>query len=197
MSIQIEYSETFEKFWGHKAFVFTQILFFACVVCLNVSSIVDTAQVVDTIAGHWLPNGTGAILFHELDGDFRTDWVRWDYTSCTEETLAGGDCIPFGENEDAIVFSLGYFLVLLIFVPMALMDLKVNNFEPNGMATRVVCVPAKKCFGSTFLIAFVRRTGKCFFASDWIHRFTGNISSIHSFVCQSRHPHRTFVAVGR
>jgi len=125
---EIEYSETFEKFWGHKAFVFTQILFFACVVCLNVSSIVDTAQVVDTIAGHWLPNGTGAILFHELDGDFRTDWVRWDYTSCTEETLAGGDCIPFGENEDAIVFSLGYFLVLLIFVPMALMDLKENAF---------------------------------------------------------------------
>lgn len=123
---EIEYSETFEKFWGHRSFVYTQVLFFCCVTCLNVSSIVDTAQVIDTIVGHWVPGGTGGI---NLDG-FKDSIIpniqlaRWDYTECSPETLADGDCVPFGK-EDGIIFSLGYVAVLIIFVPMALMDLKV------------------------------------------------------------------------
>lgn len=85
----------------------------------------DTAQVVDTIAGHWFPGGTGAILFQN-SGKFPTaDWHRWDYTVCSPEMLIDGDCVPFG-GEDGIVFSVGYLLVLIIFVPMALMDLKEN-----------------------------------------------------------------------
>jgi hypothetical protein len=62
--MEVEYSETFERFWGHRSFVVTQILFFCCITCLNVSSIVDTAQVIDTFLGHWSPGGSAAINFY-------------------------------------------------------------------------------------------------------------------------------------
>ena len=125
---EVEYSETFEKFWGHRSFVCTQILFFCCVTCLNVSSIVDTAQVIDTILGHWLH--TGAINFVGFKDYIlpSIQWKNWDYTACSQEMLADGDCVPFGE-EDGIIFSLGYAAVLVIFVPMALMDLKVCKWQ--------------------------------------------------------------------
>jgi hypothetical protein len=112
--------------------VYTQILFFCCVSCLNVSSIVDTAQVVDTVVGHWVPGGTGALQFSGFgDGIPQIHCVRWDYTICSPEMLVDGDCVPFGE-EGGIIFSAGYVVVLLIFVPMALMDLKVRSL-PHSM----------------------------------------------------------------
>ena len=124
---KIEYSETFGKFWGHKSFVYTQVLFFCCVTCLNISSIVDTAQVVDTFLGHWFPSGSGAINFLWTKGSLDVQWVQWDYSVCTEEAIITGECIPFAD-EDGIIFTAGYTIVLLIFVPMAVMDLKVRPF---------------------------------------------------------------------
>ena len=107
--------------------MYTQVLFFCCVTCLNVSSIVDTAQVVDTIFGHWFPGGTGAFQFDVYnDGLPFVQFIRWDYISCAPESLLDGDCVPFGDD-DGIVFSIGYLVVLLVFVPMALMDLKVRT----------------------------------------------------------------------
>lgn len=46
---EIEFSESFRLFWGQSAFVVTQIIYFGCITCLNIASIVDTAQVVDQI----------------------------------------------------------------------------------------------------------------------------------------------------
>jgi len=123
---EIEYSETFERFWGHRSFVVTQILFFCCITCLNVSSIVDTAQVIDTFLGHWSPSGSGAVNFYyNDDGKWDIDLVQWDYSLCDEEMLVQGDCLPFLQTS-GIVFTAGYALTLVIFVPMALMDLKEN-----------------------------------------------------------------------
>jgi hypothetical protein len=125
--LQIGYSECFNRFWGSKSYHYTQILFFCCILCLNVSSIVDTAQVVDTVVGHLFSGGSGAIHFQWIDTTKRIDvaWVRWDYQSCTEEMLINGDCVPFFD-QDGILFSVGYAVVLLIFMPMALMDLKAS-----------------------------------------------------------------------
>jgi len=36
---EIEFSQAFEEFWGHKWFLATQVLFFCCISCLNISSI--------------------------------------------------------------------------------------------------------------------------------------------------------------
>lgn len=58
---QIEYSETFRHFWGRRAFVLTHIAFFFCITCLNIASIVDTAQVVDQMISNWFQGGAIAL----------------------------------------------------------------------------------------------------------------------------------------
>lgn len=105
----------------------TQILFFCCITCLNVSSIVDTAQVIDTFLGHWSPSGSAAInFFYNDDGDWDIDVVQWDYSICSEQMLLDGECLPFLQTS-GIVFTAGYALTLVFFFPMALMDLKVRT----------------------------------------------------------------------
>lgn len=86
----------------------------------------DTAQVVDTILGHWLENGSGAIKFFLDDSSLSIQWVNWDYSLCSQEMLVTGECVPFFDQE-GILFTAGYALMLLFFLPMALMDLKVCN----------------------------------------------------------------------
>lgn len=122
---EIEYSETFEAFWGHKSFISTQILFYLCILCLNISSIVDTAQVVDTFLGHWFPGGSAALYMH-WDGGPHAKFIRWDFHSCPREVLLEGDCVPFADDGDVgHHLTIGYVLTVLVFLPMALMDLKV------------------------------------------------------------------------
>lgn len=123
--MEVEYSETFERFWGHRSYVVTQILFFCCITCLNASSIVDSAQVIDTVLGHWSPGGSAAINFYyNKDGDLDIILVKWDYSLCSENMLLDGACLPFLQTS-GIILSAGYALTFLIFFPMALMDLKV------------------------------------------------------------------------
>lgn len=122
---EIEYSETFEAFWGHKSFIATQILFFLCISCLNISSIVDTSQVVDTFLGHWFPGGSAALYMHWDEGP-HVDFIRWSFHSCSQEILEDGDCVPFADDGDVgHHLTIGYAIVVLVFLPMALMDLKV------------------------------------------------------------------------
>ena len=96
---------------------------------MNVSSIVDTAQVVDTFLGHWVTGGAKAVQFSWKNGNSTLlpsiDWITWNYEMCTEKMLIQGDCVPF-LKDDGILFTMGYAITLLIFLPMALMDLKEN-----------------------------------------------------------------------
>jgi hypothetical protein len=97
------------------------------VTCLNISSIVDTAQVIDTVVGHWLAGGTGAIEILFFQDDYPVmRWVRWDFASCSQEMLLDGDCVPFVDT-DGMLFSVGFVAVLFILVPLARMDLKVRR----------------------------------------------------------------------
>lgn len=122
---EVEFSESFRHFWGHKWFVVTQAVFFLCVSCLNISSIVDTSQVVDTFVGHWVSGGSGAILFSTTNV---MEWVTWDpKVDCTHHQLKHGECLAFGTYEgQGLLLSIGYIITMLIFFPMALMDLKEN-----------------------------------------------------------------------
>ena len=119
---EVEFSEAFGFFWGRPWFVATHICFFCCVSCLNISSIVDTAQVVDTFFGHWWPWG-GSIALQIDDGNFQ--WIRWDYSMCTHRMIKDGDCVPFS-GEPGLLLTLGKLVVTLVFLPLALMDLKEN-----------------------------------------------------------------------
>jgi Transmembrane amino acid transporter protein len=137
---EVEYSEAFRHFLGQRWFYFTQIIFFSCVTCLNISSIVDTANVVDTFFGHWWPwGGTAAIRVymdshHESGETIKLEY--WDYSLCSSAELQDGLCLPFrsghGHHQDAqdaansLLFTLGSLVTTLIFLPLALLDLKEN-----------------------------------------------------------------------
>jgi hypothetical protein len=117
---EIEFSEAFFMFWGRKWFLFTQTVYFSCVTCLNISSIVDTAQVVDTFVGHWIGRG-GAVALQIPQFSF----LWWNPSSCSPEELRLGECIPF-QQHDGMLLTVGYIITILLFLPLALCDLKEN-----------------------------------------------------------------------
>jgi lipid-A-disaccharide synthase-like uncharacterized protein len=128
---EIEFSQAFHMFWGHKWFVFTQVIFFLCVTCINVSSIVDTAQVVDTFVGQC----AGSVALQLQDG---IHVVQWDPSHCTTEELYSGECIPFS-GHSGLLLTLGYIITIAIFFPLALMDLKENAaWQVVGFAVLII-----------------------------------------------------------
>lgn len=86
----------------------------------------DTAQVVDTFFGHWVPHGSSAVNFQWIDNKVDVRWINWDYSVCSEELLISGECVPFFDSEGGILLTIGYVVTVLVFLPMALMDLKVS-----------------------------------------------------------------------
>jgi hypothetical protein len=113
-----------------------------------VSSIVDNAHVVDTFLGHWYPGGSAAIQIYVNDtdhgGGLGWQWLRWRYDGCSLPQLSNGHCIPFKDHLDprcetptiddeeicgpSTLFTAGNLVTNVIFLPMALMDLKENCF---------------------------------------------------------------------
>jgi Tryptophan/tyrosine permease family len=129
---EVEFSEAFRVFWGQKWFLVTQVLFLCCITCLNISSIVDTSQVVDTIAGNWWPGGTAAIQIVCPDDctEMYVRWLRWDAFECTKQELFDGLCMPFTniDDDNSILVTAGNILTTALFLPLALMDLKENSW---------------------------------------------------------------------
>jgi len=136
---EVEFSDSFEYFWGRKWFIFTEVVFFICITCLNISSIVDTSQVVDIFFGHWIPGGSAAVQISFLNG---FELIRWDADTCTEEELLLGGCTGFSsDTDDGVILTLGYFVTALIFFPMSLLDLQENsNFQILGFVVLLVTV---------------------------------------------------------
>lgn len=52
--------------------------------------------------------------------------IRWSYEVCTEVQLENGECIPFAFNTEGLLITLGNVAVTILFLPLALMDLKEN-----------------------------------------------------------------------
>lgn len=134
----IEFSEAFHLFWGNRWYMATQVVFFLCVTCLNISSIVDTAQVVDTFVGHWASTGSMAV---ELDFSLHgARLVQWNPLNCTSDEIHGGECIPFRQHSGTLL-TLGYIITVAIFLPLALMDLKVLRLNTH-ICMIIVAFPA-------------------------------------------------------
>lgn len=123
MESKVEFSEPFLVFWGRKAFVTTQILFFLCTVCLNVAAIVDTAEVVDTFFGH-SPIGSAGLQFDHFDLKF----VQWKHGPCSRKEVRSGLCEVFdGSSYGEFLLTIGYVVAAAVFLPVCLMDLKENT----------------------------------------------------------------------
>lgn len=135
---EVEFSETFRFFWGHKWFVVTEILFFACISCMNLSSIVDTAQVVDNFLGQFCESSSA---LHISGVHQNIKLVHWHPSDCSADQLKAGECVAFAEHSDGIILSLGYIITTVVFLPMGLMDLKENAaFQAVGFVVLIVTV---------------------------------------------------------
>jgi lipid-A-disaccharide synthase-like uncharacterized protein len=154
---EIEFSQAFYMFWGHKWFVFTQVMYFLCVTCINISSIVDTAQVVDTFVGHC----TGSVALQLRDG---IRLVQWDPSHCTTEELYSGGCIPFAMHS-GFLLTIGYVITIAMFLPLALMDLKDNaGWQVVGF---VVLIITTIQFGIEFLYSGIDLDNISLWGDSW------------------------------
>jgi len=164
---EIEYSEAFRHFWGRKTFIFTQIAFFFCILCLNIASIVDTAQVVDQILSKFRG---GAVAF-EWQGEGGWEIIRWAAHNCSGERIQEGECIPFeaNTNDDKWLLTAGYFLSALLFLPMSLMDLKETAiFQVVGF---VVLIVISAQLTVTFLMNGIDFSNVSLWGTDWSDMF--------------------------
>jgi hypothetical protein len=115
----VDFSEPFRIFWGRKAFLATQIMFFFCTICMNVAAIVDTAEVVDNFLGH---SSVGTYGLKPQHGTM----VRWKHGTCTRKEVKLGKCDPFDKDGEYILTA-GYLVAAAFFLPISLMDLKENT----------------------------------------------------------------------
>lgn len=131
---------------SHRWFIGTQLVFFACITCLNISSLVDSAQVFDTILANimggthalqitWANTttsaaATGAAAESSTSTLLEFHWIEWTYASCSQEVLLEGRCIPFDEtgdgDDDGVLLTVGYLFNILCFLPLSLMNLQEN-----------------------------------------------------------------------
>ena len=156
----VEFSGVFQTFWGRKWFVVTHFIYFCCITCLNISSIVDNSQVVDTILGHSVPDGSWAIQFNTTG----TYWIRWDPESCTDEELFQGICVAFAGVE-GVLMTAGYVLTTLVFLPMALMDLKENSaWQIIGFA---VLILVSLQFAAEFIVKGLNTDNLSLWGESW------------------------------
>ncbi|CAB9498574.1 expressed unknown protein [Seminavis robusta] len=123
---EVEYAEVFRFFWGERAYMLAQLLFFLCISCLNISSIVDTAQTVDTALGNYA--GSVALQISWDPEEDTLSWIHWVASECSQEVKIAGDCLPYVDDgeDSSVILTAGYMIVVVIFLPMALMDLKEN-----------------------------------------------------------------------
>lgn len=126
---EMEFSSVFSYFWGRWPwFYVTQFLFWGCITCLNISSIVDTSQVVDTILGHTV--GSAALQIDLQEGS--QEWIFWNANECSYGELSEGTCVPFASTfrnrqGTTVLLTVGTLVTNFCFLPMALMDLKENS----------------------------------------------------------------------
>lgn len=131
---QVEYSDAFRQYWPNNQnwFRSTEIIFFLCVACLTISSLVDSAQVFDIMLANcrFLGGKTCALRFVissvTLSGGLDCIYESWNFDSCASEE----ECTPFSDNDEegGVLLTLGYMLNVLLFMPLALMDLQENAF---------------------------------------------------------------------
>jgi amino acid permease len=161
---EVEFSEVFRHFWGEQCYMASQAIFLCCITCLNISSIVDTSQVVDTFLGNWWPGGTAAIQFFNHQSTSNIQWLRWDRSECTMEEVDAGICLPFA-GCDGIVITLGTFITTLVFLPLALMDLKENAWwQVAGLAVLII---VSIQFVIQFSLSNLQPSYLTWWGSDW------------------------------
>jgi hypothetical protein len=161
---EVEYSEAFRFFWGEQWYLATQAIFLCCITCLNISSIVDTSQVVDTFVGNWWPGGTAAIEWGNPESKRWIQWFRWDRSECTNEQVDAGSCLPFADCE-GVVFTLGTLTTTLLFMPLALMDLKENAWWQVGGLSVLFIVSIQ--FVIQFSFSDLQPTNLTWWGNDW------------------------------
>lgn len=116
--LPIEFSDAFAYFGSPRMYRWMQILFFGCTLCLNLASMIDTAEVVDTTLGV----SVGTLGLDITNGAIQT----WSHLPCTRKSIKLGQCDPFSDVSSPIL-TLGYVITAAVFLPICLMHLKENT----------------------------------------------------------------------
>jgi hypothetical protein len=165
---EIEYSEAFRFFWGVQWFHATQVVFFLCITCLEISSIVDTAQVIDTVLGNWWPwGGTAAVevKLNNNDGGLQWSVVRWEDDMCSVAERNDGSCTPFHGATGSLLLTMGLLFVTVIFLPLALLPLKEN--ASYQVLAFVVLLLTSAQFAMTFVSSGLDVSGASVWGDNW------------------------------
>lgn len=125
---EVQYSEAFRQYWPNnsKWYRSTEVIFFLCVTCLTVSSLVDSAQVFDVMLSkaEILGGNTYALRCATSSEGFGCDYEIWSSSDCLSEE----ECRPFSDQNDegGVLLSMGYLLNVIFFMPLALLNLQEN-----------------------------------------------------------------------
>ena len=132
----VEFSDPFKTFWNDRAYYMTQLIFYLCAISLNIAAIVDTAGVVDSFLG--LNTGSYALAVDHLWGNDPTQPTiqEWHHGRCSRKAVKAGVCEPFSginihNHGDPYPYSdflitTGYIVAAAVFLPICLMELKVQ-----------------------------------------------------------------------
>jgi hypothetical protein len=120
-SLPIEFSDPFRVFWNETAYNVTLLLYYLCVICVNVAAMVDVSQIVDSVLGHCSPFGTYGLAIYP-----HVQVYHWQRGPCSRAEVKLGQCVPF-QNDGDCILTLGYIIAATVFLPMCLMDLKENS----------------------------------------------------------------------
>jgi len=122
-SSRIEFSTLCKFYFGHKFYLFTQIIFVISLQSVNVSAIIETAQVMDELVIAIFTK-TGALEFYPTFG-----WTWADIIS------QGSSCFP----DDSYVLSLGFVVTVILIIPMGYFNLDDNMIVQKG-AFLIACL---------------------------------------------------------
>ncbi len=121
--LQIDFSSAFRYTVGEDWYVVAETLFLISCGVQACAGIVETAQSLDGFIASFLFGKTYAIEFYP-----KFEIITWTPTLCHEETETMDesnleDCTPF-HNAGTLVFTLGFFVTALVFLPLGRGHLK-------------------------------------------------------------------------
>jgi hypothetical protein len=121
--LQIDFSSAFRYTVGEDWYVVAETLFLISCVVQASAGIVETAQSLDGFIASFLLGKTYAIEFYPT-----LQFISWSPDLCHEETISSkesnlADCTPF-HNAGTLVFTLGFLITTLIFLPLGRGHLK-------------------------------------------------------------------------
>jgi len=132
---RIEFSTLTKYYFGHKFYIFSQLVFIFALQSVNVAGIIETAQVMDLVVLR-IFGRTGGLEFYP-----HFQWT-WAYSGSRGAS-------PF--SADIYVLSLGFVITLILIIPMGYF-----NLDDNMIVQKIAFLIALIIFGEWIVLFIIR-----------------------------------------